>query len=521
MLIDLKKINEPLKLQCDLCIVGTGAAGLSLATALSNTPLNILLLEAGGLKDEAQTQALYDVEISGLPHPGATEGRFRTHGGSTTRWGGQTLPLMPIDFEKREWVPYSGWPITDDELKPYYQRATQFLLVDQKNFDSDLLIHLDATPPAFNTSELYYHFSKWSPTPNVRENHFANIKASSHCTLLLHANVTKIICNENKTHVQQIEARSLTGQHATIIAKNVVLCTGGIETARLLLVNHIGNDHDLVGRFFQDHPSAFIGWLNTTNPKQVQKLFSQFHKQRLKYSVRCTAAQAWQREKRVLNISSGIHFIEENPIYQNTKEIYQDLRDLRFSGATLRKIRQSIRHPFKIASPITQYLLKGRSYVPDARFQIGVTTEQEPNPNSRITLSERRDALGMPLSNLNWQLTALTHYSIQQFAINLCDAFHHANIGEIILEPWVLDNANASQESITDQFHHIGTARMHDSPSHGVVDRDCRVHGFDNLYIGSSAVFPTSGHSNPTFTIIALCMRLADKLRGGQYVRQI
>jgi choline dehydrogenase-like flavoprotein len=147
-------------------------------------------------------------------------------------------------------------------------------------------------------------------------------------------------------------------------------------------------------------------------------------------------------------------------------------------------------------------------------MRIGLTSEQVPNPESRIQLSDRTDSLGIPRSNVRWKLTELTRYTMRQYCLTLREEFSRAGVGDIQLDEWVFDDAQPWTDHVTDQYHHMGTARMSDSPSQGVVDRNCQIHGVSNLYVASSAVFPTSGHSNPTLTIIALCMRLADRLKG-------
>ncbi|MGA9979696.1 MAG: hypothetical protein WBQ08_13825, partial [Candidatus Sulfotelmatobacter sp.] len=185
MIADLNEATEPRSLSVDLCLVGSGAAGLAIASEMAKSSLTFAIAESGGLDFEPPTQALYDVDISGLPHPGSTQGRFRVCGGSTTMWGGQALPLMPLDFEPREWVPHSGWPISFDELRPFYQRACRFLLIDGMNFDTDLFSFLRTLPPAFDASQLSYHFSKWSPQPSVRERYLPALRQSQKCTLLL------------------------------------------------------------------------------------------------------------------------------------------------------------------------------------------------------------------------------------------------------------------------------------------------------------------------------------------------
>jgi len=508
-----------MELACDLCIVGSGAAGLAIAHEMRNTPLRVVLLESGGLDQEAATQALYDVEISGLPHPGATEGRFRVFGGSTTRWGGQALPLLPTDFEARDWVAHSGWPLKFDDLVPFYDRAAEFLLVDRMNFESDLFPFLQTRPPEFDPRKVWYHFSKWSPQPDLRERHLPAIRSSERCTLVLHANVTKITLNENLNEVACMEVCSLEGRRACVRARAFALCVGGIETARLLLANNrqqpggLGNAHDLVGRYFQDHPNIVAGWLKTSDPRHLQRLFNVFHKNRVKYSVRCTAPPQWQREQRMLSVSMGFMFLEEGSALQNLKEAYLAMRQGKINAGVFRKSLRAAAHPRDTLSPMWHFAVRGRSFSPHARFQVCLTCEQEPDPESRIQLSAERDPLGMPRANVRWTVTDLTWQTLLAYTKLLCEEFRRIGLGEIELEPWMHNGYHHWRDHITDQYHHMGTTRMHESPRQGVVDRHCRVHGIRNLYIGSSSVFPTSGHSNPTMTILALCMRLADLLK--------
>jgi choline dehydrogenase-like flavoprotein len=490
MIVDLNEANDLGSLTVDLCIVGAGAAGLAIASEMSSASLTVAVAESGGMNFEASTQALYAVDISGLPHPGSTQGRFRVCGGSTTMWGGQALPLMPLDFEPREWIPHSGWPISFDELKSFYPRACRFLLLDEMNFDSDLFSHLRTRPPAFDRTRLWYHFSKWSPKPSVREHYLPALRRSRNCTLLLHANVTEIVLDANSQQVTEVEVQSLGGRRAAIRGRAYVLCVGGIETARLLLANRkqrpngIGNESDLVGRFFQDHPSAIVGCLNTPSPARAQKILNVFHKRGLKYSVRCTATPEWQRQNQTLNASMGTTFAEERSTLQDLKDIYSALRERRncVSRWFGRKLLRTLLHPSGAISPAYYFLVRGRSFAPGARMLIGITSEQQPNPESRVLLSEKLDALGIPRANVRWQLTDLTLHTIRKFAATLREEFSKAGIGEIEPEPWLVENSTDWTSHINDQFHHIGTTRMSDSPRAGVVDRNCQIHGVQSVY---------------------------------------
>jgi choline dehydrogenase-like flavoprotein len=519
VILDSKTATEPVAMGCDVCIVGTGAAGLAIAVELLDTGLNVVLLESGGLEFESSTQDLYNAEISGLPYPGTITGRFRVCGGSTTRWAGQVLPLMPHDFDRREWVRFSGWPISFNDLRPYYERASKFLLIDSMNFDSDLFEYLRARPPAFDTSQLWYHFSKWSPEPNIRRHYLPRIRHSQSCTMLLHANLKHIILDESLSRVRSVEVFSLEGRRATVQARAVVLCVGGIETARLLLANNsqqpngIGNDFDLVGRFFQDHPKAQIGRLTGLDARKAQQWFNSFHKRGQKYTVRCSATPKWQREQRALNISMSLEFVDRRSMLQDLKGLYLALRHGRFEKTDMHGLLRVAAHPIAAASPVWHFFVRGRSFLPEAEMRIGVFCEQEPDPESRILLSQSSDALGMPRANVRWKFTNLTIHTIRLFAQLLCRQFKEAGIGAIELSRELRQPEMPWTDYIADAYHHMGTTRMHDSPRQGVVNRDCRLHAVSNFYIGSSAVFPTGGHSNPTFTIIALSMRIADRLK--------
>jgi choline dehydrogenase-like flavoprotein len=519
MIVDLDKSKDNLEISADLCVIGSGAAGLAIASDLIPCGINMVLVESGGYEFEPATQALYDVEVSGLPHPGSTQGRFRVLGGSTTKWGGQALPLMRSDFERRDWVANSGWPLSFDELASYYERASRFLMIDNLNFDTDLLSHLKTQTPPFDPGQLWYHFSKWSPKPNIREQYLPRLRAARNCTLLLHANATEIHLDNVLRNVVSVQLNSLEGGRARVRARAYVLCAGGIETARLLLANNkqvvqgIGNANDLVGRFFQDHPSAFIGRLKPTNPARVQNLFNVFHKNGLKYSVRCTATSAWQRRHQALNISMGISFTTEESSFQDVKDVYVDLRRRNLSWQTLSKILRTIRNPTSVILPAYYFACRGRTFAPRAQMRIAVTAEQAPGFDSRISLSRELDALGVPRAQVRWHVSDQTLHTIQRFAMTVRDEFLRIGLGEIAVDSWLSDNSSEWTKHITDQNHHMGTTRMSDSPKTGVVDRDCRVHGLSNLFIGSSSVFPSGGHSNPTLTIIALSLRLADRLK--------
>lgn len=518
MIDDLAKVGDNLAVSCDVCVIGSGAAGLAIGVELSNSTLRVIILEAGGETTEDETQRLYDCEVSGIPYAGAEHGRFRVFGGSTTRWGGQALPLTQLDFEKRDWVQSSGWPISHSDLEFYYRRAARFLHVDEDNYDTDVFSRFGLTAPSFDPNELTFHASKWSPTPNLAAVYRARICQARNTLLLLHANVTKIALDEYRRSVTHVVASTLLGRRVQVSAREVVVCCGGLETARLLLANNqemscgIGNEHDMVGRYLQDHPGALVGTVQPRNPEAFQRLFNLRHASGVKYSLRCSATPQLQRREQMLNASAGIMFLPGDSSLSALKTVYHSIRARRADRELAAALARVALHPFGAIQPVFEYLVRHRTYTPNARFLLGLTTEQEPNPDSRVRLSSELDALGLPKMLIDWRPTDATWHTASRFVAALQRQFERAGLGTIELDEWFC-TPGAWKTKLVDHYHHIGTARMHESPAHGVVDADCRVHAIDNLYVGSSAVFPTGGHSNPTLTIIALCIRLADRLR--------
>jgi choline dehydrogenase-like flavoprotein len=515
MIGDLDQIPDRQTFPCDVCIVGSGAAGIALATELLGSGLRTILVEGGGADVEPASQELYDAAIDAHAFPGATDGRFRTFGGSTTRWGGGSQPLDPIDFEPRDWVPQSGWPIPYDELAPYWRRGAAFLRTDSLNWDNDLLPLLGVSAPAFAPGGVGYNFYKSAPQPDLRRVYGRRLRdaAPDDLTVLLHANLTRIDTQGDR--VAKVEVRSLDGRSATIVPGRLVICAGAIETVRILLANgNLGNAHDQLGRHFQDHPVARVGTIRSDDPDRLQDLFNTFYRRGHKYAVRLPASAEFQRRERILNASAVVKF--ETPPdspYIELKEAVLAAKRLAPGGIgrLVKAAGRAVWATPQILRPVYAYAVRGRGYTPDPQFTLAVTTEQEPGTPSRITLADERDALGTPKAKIHWQLGEVTRRTMAVYARVVADEFGRLDLGQVELEPWL--TSDKWRSSVGDQYHHLGGARMHADPARGVVDTLCRVHNVENLYLASSAVFPTGGQAGPTLTIIALAIRLADHLR--------
>jgi choline dehydrogenase-like flavoprotein len=244
----------------------------------------------------------------------------------------------------------------------------------------------------------------------------------------------------------------------------------------------------------------------------LQRLFNLRHARGVKYSLRCSAAPELQKRMRILNASAGIMFIPGTSSFSALKTLYQSIRAGQLDRRFMKAFGSVAAHPGSVTRPVLEYVFARRTYTPNATCRLGITTEQEPNPASQVRLSTERDSLGMPKMLIEWRLTDASWHTVSTFVRAVQTQFERAGLGTIVLDDW-FSTPGAWKEKLGDHYHHIGTTRMHTSPDRGVVNAHCQVHGIENLYVGSSAVFPTGGHSNPTFTIIALCIRIADRLR--------
>ena len=245
-------------LQADVCIVGAGAAGISVAKEFTGTPISVVLLEGGGPKAEKATQELYRSESIGVEHK-AFDGRSRIFGGTTTLWAAQASPFDPIDFEERDWVPHSGWPIGLEDIRPYFKRVEDIMQVNHSERDNLAWPRPNSGLPVYESEELRFVYSQFSPQPNFAIAYKKELEDSKNVRVLLHANATHLHLRANSEALDRVEYKALSGKTGRVSAKYFILCCGGIETARLMLASNsveakgVGNRHDLVGRFFQDH----------------------------------------------------------------------------------------------------------------------------------------------------------------------------------------------------------------------------------------------------------------------------
>ncbi|MFC1777393.1 FAD-dependent oxidoreductase, partial [Pseudomonadota bacterium] len=255
MLIDLEKSASDLLLETEVCIVGAGAAGVALARDLTKAGREVCLLEGGGMDYEANTQALFEGRNVGMEYYDLDHSRLRFFGGTTNIWGGRSIPLDPIDFEKRDWVPHSGWPITLDDLQKYYRIAHDSLELGEYDYEADNWKKLGLNPLDFDPQKIatrFWRFDHFAERFNSQRSE--DLVKAQNIQVVLHANTVGLQATDNASGISRVDATSMDGRKLQVKAKHYVLACGAIENARLLLAsnnvetNGLGNQYDQLGR---------------------------------------------------------------------------------------------------------------------------------------------------------------------------------------------------------------------------------------------------------------------------------
>lgn len=467
-------------LQADVCIIGGGAAGITLALRLARTRLRVLVVESGGFEPNPAVQQLYAGTTVGDAHVDLAVCRLRQFGGSTMHWEGHATPLTPIDFAARPWLPLSGWPISRDALAPYVRSACEMLDIGPAEFGPAVFGSLRGRAPEVAADRLRVQFWRWSRSPpRFGRDHRRALERAENVTVLLNANAVALHAAPNANAIVRIELRGLAGKRAEVEARAYVLAVGGMENARLLLASNdvepagIGNRHDWVGRCYMGHPSALLArGLAADSP-----MLPDLHRHRgAIVKAGFALADSVQQAERTLNPvafwklgSEGHHRRAEN--------------------------RARGRSPAALSIPA----------------ELWCQAEQPPDPANRIVLGSEVDALGMRRIRLEWRVGAETTRSAAVLLRHVAAEFARLGLARVQVADWLL--APGETSAWHGNSHHLGTTRMSADPRHGVVDRDLRVHGYANLYIAGSSVFPTGGFANPTLTILALSLRLSEHLQ--------
>ncbi len=537
MIIDARSLSDETVLEADVCIVGAGAAGLAIARTLTGTPWKVILLESGGFAPDGRTQSLYAGDNLGLPYERLATARSRFFGGSTNCWGGFCRPFERIDLEARPWVPHSGWPFGLEELAPYYGRAHALLnlpssVYDTAYWESKLRPQGIGFLP-IDGDGLENRVAQISAQPRVGLSSTDAMKVADNVGCYLNANVIEIRTNDTASVVEQVRCAALSGTRFTVNARLFVLCCGGIDNARLLLLSNqvqaagLGNQHDLVGRYFTDHPRVKSTLIRLADQKRHRRLYDMtlaLSRRRLnvpQLPVAAALSPTDEAQRRLGLLNSRTYLVaqyhgEATSGFRALHDVRMLLSDRRKFGTADGNMGTLLREALpRIAMhlPDLAYALFDNVVNPEwvqRGFLLETVMEPVPNPDSRVTLSTERDELGLNRSNVDWRLTAQDRENFLQTHALIRSTLSRR--GLIAPDTGPADAEQAWEERLSWCWHHMGTTRMHDDPKQGVVDSRCKVHGVHNLYIGGSSVFPTMGSDHPTINLVALALRLSEEL---------
>jgi choline dehydrogenase-like flavoprotein len=508
-----------------VCILGAGAAGITIALELIDSGLSVLSVESGGLEYDQATQELYKAENASFKQFPLESTRLRFFGGTTNHWAGMCRPLDAYDFE-REYDGISSWPISKQDLHSYYQKAQNLCELGENVYDNyqEKTGVEDGFLKEIKGDKLRASFFQRSPPTRFGGEYLERLKKAKNIQILLNANVKELVENPQGTHITSALVATLSDVEATIVAKKFILATVGLENPRLLLLSNrknkagIGNSHDLVGRYYMDHIGRYTGKVIFREPIDLNSVF--FEEKKISdFQIGAFLAPTEELIRRRgcgnfrLQLTPGS---EADLSIEILRGIKQDVSNLNWPDDLILKLSDMVSNADVIANlayknifDTTDKVFETSHKVSDNLLSVFINMEQTPNYDSRVTLGDNLDGLGLPMLNFDWRLSIkeeeTLNIAMQEFAsmLGLSGGGRFRTSSEL----------TNGESDFGISCHHSGTTRMANDPRHGVVDRNCRVHGTSNLYLAGSSVFSTIGWANPTLTIVALSLRLADRIK--------
>lgn len=503
-----------------VCVVGSGFAGATVAVALAGAGVDVVVLESGSRAPDHRVDAMLDrIDVSGGVE--LNFGFSRQLGGASNLWAGRVAPFEAIDFERRDWIPDSGWPISIADLDPYYVRAGRLLGLPGHDRFHDAAV----APPGFaNGQGLEVKSFQWAREPFDAGRYLrAAAGDHEHLRVCLNAAVVRLEETGDTRAVETAVVALPGGGEGKLRAEAFVVAAGGIQTPRLLLNSTgvrrdgIGGDRGNVGRYFSTHPKANMATL------VLERSISTRHPLFTDLPVGGGVIRHGlgfggdiQRRRRLLN-----HYVQVLPFLEGrANKLFEAVKG-----------SDAFNSPLIDRAPLISGYLAGLGKVVFDRigrlgglqrrarkFILRAFLDQYPDAENRVTLSPRKDARGMPLASVRWRFSERDRSSVLDFFDHLeremtWEGKTRLDYGRLrSVEEWPL---------VAIHSHFMGTTRMGDDPRTSVTDADCRVHGSDNLFVAGSSLFPTYGYANPVYTIVALALRLADRLaaRAGRGAR--
>lgn len=521
-------------------VVGAGPAGIVQALELRRHGVAVTMLAGGADGYDAGFQALADGEIADpRRHAPMAIAVRRALGGTSLLWGGRCVPFDDIDFADRPHVPLGGWPLRHAEIAPWYETGMRYLNAGAPAFSAPL-------PAVAAMAECRIdRLERWSERRNLRRLHAAALERDPGLRILLGAVAVGIAVDPVTGHVAGVTVCLASGARTVLRARAVVLACGGLETTRLLLAARIdrprlfGGGATMLGRTYMGHFEGRIADV-VFSPAMPADAFDFFIDASGRYARRrLTIDAATQQRHGLLNIAAW----PDNPLLSAPAHRSAILSLAYLSLATpglgrllepeaIRRkylehgVRDVGRHLANIAAGLPEAVREAgrflyRRYVASPRlpgffirnqarrYALFYHAEQAPNLASTVSLGAARDRLGLPRLKIDLRYAESDAQSVVNAHAVIDRNLRAAGLGQLVYHCREDERIGRICDQMTDGYHQIGTIRMAADPAKGVVDADCRVHGTANLFVASSAVFPTSGQANPTLLVTALSARLA------------
>ena len=505
----------------DVIVVGAGAVGLILSVSLARANKRVLLLESGAA-DNSDAKDLNDVLVTGRRHDGATHGRARTVGGTTTLWGGQLTRFVPYDFDSRQIMADCQWPLRYEDIEPYYAGVAGMLDLDVHRLtDESVQSAIESNRPK-DASGCEVFFTRWLREPNLARWFAADLTSRANLTVAPSCHATEILCESDGSQITGIKAISAGGERIDFHARDVVLACGTIEISRLLLLTGKKRpalpwaQNPNIGRYFQDHLDLVIGEIQIKNKTAFSDLFENVVIDGHKYQPKIRMRTSVLRDLGCLNIACTVRF--DSSIADDIHMLKQFFKSL-LRGTKVNRPWKSLKSMAALSHvwfPLMWRYVRHRRILAIADRGVSVIAhcEQRPLKDSRITLDPNQtDRFGDPIAQLHWVVDEpLQLRSLQLFITQFKEFLRRDCEADLTTVPAISSGDTAVLAEATDSYHQCGGARMSHSGAEGVVDSNCQVFGTRNLYVAGAAAFPSASFANPTFTAMALACRLSEHL---------
>jgi choline dehydrogenase-like flavoprotein len=558
VIIDGRHVESGAVLSADIAVVGAGPAGIVTALELAQGGLEVLVLESGGERFDSGSQLLAEAsDWDSRRHAPMSMTSRRQLGGTSVIWGGRCVPYDPVDFAARDGR--SDWPVSYDELTPFFQRACDWLVCGRAAFDGRQLSHLSESlaPGLPNEDVRTCTFERWSLPTDFGKEYGPRLRAAGRIRLITGLTCTMIVCHPDESRVQHLEARGLDGRAVRVRARRYVLAGGGLETTRLLLASPgrngrpVGDHSGHLGRWYMGHVEGGVARIRLNTPPAAtifgyeRDIDGVYVRRRFSFTAEAQERLglpnivAWLANPDLADPShaSGVLSFAYLALASPLGRVFApDAQRLSLTGRHVPgapygpvergPVREHLRNLMRDAGPAasfiarfgTQRFLARRRKVPGFFvfnpanvYPLQFHGEHLPRRESSVTLGEDRDSLGMPRLRIGIEFSQADVDGVLK-AHRHWDEYLRAH-GCGWLEYRSPDVAGSIWEGLGGGFHQMGTTRMSANSEDGVLGADLSVHGFDDLFAVSSSAFASSSQANSTFMIVVFALRLADHLR--------